>query len=412
LTSFDHRPELRDEGTIRAYLEELARLKTPVQLWLPVPGALPFETSLEHVGRETFSTTTTPTLEPGRTLRMAFMLDAQRLTALTRAEGTGVFRIPSSVAGGERRAVARAPFGRGERVEVYAIERLDGTFPGGRTLQGRLLDLSAQGLRLSLDEFDALDGPVVELRPGDRFAGVRISGLPHMPPIQCRGTLAHLTGLAGGMVLEGLTETDRGNLDRILAPRIPPSFGLGFPARKPRTDPADRPGAPTPTRVKPRPAEVVERVLERPAPEPLPPPPTRAAALLRRASKRILVLSAGGSTQALAEAFRQDGFRHVAETRSFAEARALAAAQRVDLVLLDNTMGGHWAKDMMRHLRGQGLLVDTPVILVAEYRNPYAWDVAEALGACHIHERRESYGDLVPVVERRLGLDGDRPETR
>lgn len=409
MTAHDHLPELRDEGTIRAYLEELVRLKAPVQLWLPVAGALPFETSLEQVGRDAFSTTTTPALEPGRTLRMAFMLDARRFTALTRAEGTGVFRMPSSVAHGERRAVARAAFGRGDTAEVFAVELLDGTFPGGRTLQGRLLDLSEKGLRLSLDEFDTLSGPVVELKPGDCFQGVRVTGLPHMPAIQCRGTLAHLTGRAGGMILEGLAETDRKNLERILAPRLPPSFGLGFPDRKPRTDPADRPGAPTPTRVKPKPAEVVERALERPAPEPPPRPPSSAAARLRKASKRILLLSAGGSTQALAEAFRQDGFRHVSEARSFAEVRTLAAALHIDLVLLDNTMGGHWAKDMMRLLHGRGLLLDVPVILVAEYRNTYAWDVAEALGACHIHERRESYQDLWPVVEQRLGLGGDRP---
>ncbi|NTV75936.1 MAG: PilZ domain-containing protein, partial [Holophaga sp.] len=278
MTAHDHGPELRDEGTIRAYLEELARLKVPVQLWLPVAGALAFETSLEQVGRDAFSTTTTPALEPGRTLRMAFMLDARRFTALTRAEGTGVFRMPASIAHGERRAVARAAFGRGDAAEVYAVERLDGTFPGGRTLQGRLLDLSEKGLRLSLDEFDALSGPVMELKPGDRFQGVRVTGLPHMPPIQCPGTLAHITGRAGGMILEGLSETDRKNLERILAPRLPPSFGLGFPDRKARTDPADRPGAPTPTRVKPKPAEVVERPLERPLPEPPPRPATSAAA--------------------------------------------------------------------------------------------------------------------------------------
>ncbi|BDU73597.1 hypothetical protein [Mesoterricola silvestris] len=402
MTPFAPQPELRDEGTIRAYLEELARLKAPVQFWLPVNGALPFDTSLEQVGRTAFSTTTTPLLEPGQTLRMAFMLDARRFTALTRAEGTGIFGIPSSLAQGERRSLPRAAFGRGERAEVFAVEFLSGPFPWGRTLQGRLLDLSPRGLRLSLDEFDSLGGPVKELKPGDRFQAVRVSGLPHMPPIQGTGTLVHLTGRDGGMILEGLSPIDVQNLERILAPRLPPSFGQGFPDRKPRTDPADVPGAPTPTRVKARPAEVVERPLERPAPEPEPRPQINAALRLRKASKRILLLSTTGSTHALAQAFREDGFRQVHEARSFQEARTLAASPRVDLVLLDNTMGGHWAKDMMRLLRGQGLLVDTPVILVVEYRNTFAWDVAEALGACHIHERRESYQDLVPVVERRL----------
>ena len=51
------KPELRDGETIRAYLEELVRMKAPVQLWKDASAA-PFETTLQAVSPITFSTTT------------------------------------------------------------------------------------------------------------------------------------------------------------------------------------------------------------------------------------------------------------------------------------------------------------------------------------------------------------------
>jgi CheY-like chemotaxis protein len=78
--------------------------------------------------------------------------------------------------------------------------------------------------------------------------------------------------------------------------------------------------------------------------------------------------------------------------------QTLAQELRFDLLLLDNTMSGHWGKDMMKALGSRGLLLDTPVILVVESRNPMSEAVAETLGALHVHERREGYGALSPVV--------------
>jgi len=242
------------------------------------------------------------------------------------------------------------------------------------------------------------------LEPGDRFDLVRITGLPHMPDVQCRGTLAHLTGTTAGLALDGWAEADEKNLARILAPRFPPTFGQDFPARKRRTDLGDRSGAPTPTRVKARPPEVVEQALEAPPPEPERParPQDTAVMRLRKASKRILLLSAQGSTQALAEAFRQDGFKHTFEARSFVEIQGLAERMRFDLLVLDNTMSGHWARDMMKALHGHGLLLDLPIILLVECRNEISLAIAEHLEADHVHERREPFDALLPVLLRLL----------
>lgn len=407
-------PELRSHETIRAYLEELARLKTRVQFWIPRPGALPFETTVEQVGRDRFTTATTPALEGGQILNLAFMLLSRRFVSQTQAEAPGVFRMPISLRHGERRAWPRGPFGRDEKAEVLAVERVDGVFPGGRTLQGRLLDLSEGGLRLSLDEFDVLTGPVAPLRVGDRFAHLRVGGLSHAPDLVLRGRLAHLTGLTAGFETEGLSLDDLKNLERILAPRYPATFGQAFPVLKRKTDLADRPGAPTPTRVKARPPEVVEATLALPPPEPEPvPPPLRRrdnpVLRLRKAARRVLLLSAQGSLRALAEAFREDGFRWVVETRTFRETQEAAEGVKVDLVVLDNTMSGYWGKDMMKLLNARGLLLGVPVVLVVECRNEFSLAIAEALDAVHVHERRAPYEALAPVVQALILEEGPQP---
>jgi CheY-like chemotaxis protein len=84
------------------------------------------------------------------------------------------------------------------------------------------------------------------------------------------------------------------------------------------------------------------------------------------------------------------------------EVQTLARRTQIDLILLDNTMGGHWGKDMMKALHAHRLLLDTPVILMVECRNDQARAVAEALDAVHIHERRDAYDDLQPFLHSLL----------
>ena len=96
-----NQPELRNVETIRAYLEELVRAKRPMQFWIPQPGAVPFETTLERVEREVFSITTTPVLEVGQVLHLAFMLDFRRFISQTQVLGPGTFRLPASIRHGE-----------------------------------------------------------------------------------------------------------------------------------------------------------------------------------------------------------------------------------------------------------------------------------------------------------------------
>jgi len=397
--------ELRDGETIRAYLDELALLKTPVQLWIPQSDALPFETTIERISGNAFVTTTTPPLPEGQQLFVSFLLDARRFNANTQVVSTGVFRIPTSITQGERRERFRATFTRSEGIQVFAIERLVDTFAVGRLLLGALLDLSLQGLRVAIDELSCQGCASTELKRGDSFEAICIRGLPFTPDIYCRALVAHLIhakeGDSAGLQLEGLETSDQKNIERILARKFPTTFGQAFPKKKRKTDIGDRLGAPVQLPVAAKASEVVAAPLPRPSAEKEKParPVSTPAIRLRKAGRRILIISAspeGGA--ALAESMRQDDFRHVQVASSFLEAKQLASATRFDLLLLDAKVGGHFGQVILQALQQHDLLLDTPIILVADRRDANVPAMAEEIRATHVHDRRDTYEELLPVL--------------
>jgi hypothetical protein len=202
-----------------------------------------------------------------------------------------------------------------------------------------------------------------------------------------------------GFHLEGLDDADRRNIERLLIPRLPTTFGEVFPTRKRKTDFADQPGTPTLTQVVAKAPEMVSHVLDRTGPAAAPERPAITAVMrLRKASRKIMFLSAHPGTPALAEAFRQDGFKQVSEAKSFLDAKALAEQSRFDLLVLDIRVGSQWAKDIMETMASHNLLRGTAVILVVDHRNEGAVSLAAALDAVHLQERRNSAEELLPVV--------------
>ncbi|MDR3672673.1 MAG: response regulator [Holophaga sp.] len=405
MTNLGLKAELRDGNTIRAYLDDLVLKKTQVQLWIAQADALPFETTVARVSRDTFVTAQTPPLPQDQQLNFSFMVDSRRFTAHTQVVSTGVFKIPTAVAVGERRERFRAFFTRAEEIEVFACERVSAPFISGRVMLGRLLDLSLQGLRVSVDELGAETGEAAALKRGDTFATVCISGLPYTPTIQCGGIVAHVRSspgeLSAGFLLTGLLETDRKNIERILARRFPTTFGQAFPQKHRKTDIADQAGAPVQVKEMAKAPEVVAL-----APLPATPaaarparPEVTAVMRIRKAGRKILVISASSDgRKALAESMREDDFKQVFEAKSFLDAQNLARAMRFDLVLLDVKVGGHQGQMILEALHRHDLLLDTPVILVADKRDAHIEAVAEAIEAVHIHEKRASYEDLVPAL--------------
>jgi len=117
-----------------------------------------------------------------------------------------VFRIPLAVPG---RAAAefRGGFERAEPVPGAGRGGVLRTLLGGRTSWASCW-ISAERLRVALNEVGSLSGPGRELKTGDSFALVCLSGLPFTPP-PGPGRLVHLArGAASlcGKALEGLAE--------------------------------------------------------------------------------------------------------------------------------------------------------------------------------------------------------------
>jgi len=309
------------------------------------------------------------------------------------------------VAVGERRERFRASFKAAEGIQVFACERLSGTFVGGRTCAGRLMDLSLQGLRVLLDEVLDPMGEPASVKRGDGFAALSLSGLPYTPTIRCAGVVTHVRhggdGTTAGFQLLDLEEGDQKNIDRILARRFPTTFGQAFPRKHRKTDLADQPGPPVATREAIKAPEVVAP-LPPPPPviPPRPPRPAETAVLrIRKAVRKLLVISASdGRSPSLAEALREDDFKQVFQAGSYLEAQALARASRFDILLLDVKVGGHLGQMILETLRRHDLLLDTPVILVADRRDASAGDVAEAIGAVYVHDKRAPYEDLLPAL--------------
>jgi len=397
--------ELRDGNTIRAYLDELVLLKSPVQLWVTQADALPFETTIAQIARDTFTTTQTPPLPMGQQLDLSFMVDSRRFTAYTQVVATGVFRIPTAVAMGERRERFRASFGRNEEIGVFVCEQVQAPFLLGRVLAGRLMDLSLSGLRMALEEVSSLQGGPTGLKRGDSFASVCITGLPYTPTIQCGGLVAHVVagpeGSAAGIMLTGLLDSDQKNIERILARRFPTTFGQAFPKKHRKTDIADQLGAPVATKAPIKAPEVVAVAPAALATVPGRPsrPELTAVMRIRKAVRKILVISAGGSDRkSLAQSMRDDDFKQVFQAESYLEAQTLARSSRFDIVLLDVKVGGHFGQMILEALRRHDLLLDTPVILIADRRDASVDAVAEAIDAIHIHEKRAPYEDLLPAL--------------
>jgi len=143
---------LRDPGEILAYLEELGRLGTVVDLQFadsdltPVPGTV--GEIHEAAGTCTIRCRYKPAKEPlpGQRVRLAFPLDKQRFLTDLGYQDRGSyleyrFQLPSAVFHADRRDSVRARMLPHERLNILALQGLS----AGLGLSGWLVDLSMGG---------------------------------------------------------------------------------------------------------------------------------------------------------------------------------------------------------------------------------------------------------------------------
>jgi DNA-binding response OmpR family regulator len=88
----------------------------------------------------------------------------------------------------------------------------------------------------------------------------------------------------------------------------------------------------------------------------------------------------------------------VYQAKSYLEAMNLAKSNKFDILLLEAKVGGHLGQMILESLRRNDLLLDTPVILIADLRDASIETVAEEIDAFHVHDKRAHYEDILPAL--------------
>jgi CheY-like chemotaxis protein len=433
----DREPTLRDRDQILAWLEELARIRTPLELKVQEKDLLPIPAKVEVVAEEssalTLSLQRIPAPEPkaGQIIHVVFPLDGQRFRTDLVYRGRGgymqcVFALPEAIYHAERREAIRARFGTREKTQVVALE---GLFEGVG-LGGQMVNLSLGGCAFRLQRaMDIRGDRRLPLRhdlliPGTQLALLRLQDLPHLPLVECGGVVAHVDqrtdGLIMGVRFEGLGSFESQVVGRVLTQRVP-GFRRGFPRKRRHRDLTEeelkRPQAPE----DPLPEEMQE-------PDELQPPSDADVALsdeelqelretvrvpnrlnlLRKRGKRILLLMGDELDRAILMAtLHVDGFRSVYEATSLEQALELNCTVAFEMVIVDQKVGEHGALDLVEALRAEGLTKGAPVVVLQRHEEVRLKVASKAGGISLILQHPVDFDGLMkPALEGLLGLVG------
>lgn len=434
----DREPSLRDRDQVLAWLEELARLRTVMELRVQQEDALPIQAKVELVGEETSTCTLSlsrlPAVEPkqGQALHLVFPMDGHRFRASLAYRSRGgymqcVFALPEAIHHAERREVIRARFGNREKAHVALLQG----FFEGVAMGGQLVNLSMGGCAFRLQKaLDVRGGRKLPLRPdllppGTQVALLRLQDLPQLPMVECSGVVAHLDqrseGLIVGVRFEALGGFESQIIGKLMGQRVP-GFRRGFPRKRRRKDLTDEElKAPQPS-------------LEAPL---LPEPPLEEGDtpfeldltgvmeaeqeiqslqeevkeknhlhVLRKRGKRLLVLMADDLDRAILVATLQvDGYRSVFEAKSLVQALDFNRKVAFEGVILDQKVGQHGALEVLDALRANGLPKNIPAV-VLQYQPEVRLSLALKGGAVDlVMEHPVDFdGILKGALEGLLGL--------
>ena len=413
---------LQDPDQILAWLEELARIRTGMELVFSEAEAAPLAGKTELVGEETHSCTFSlqraphPEPAPGQRVRLHFPMDGQRFqTELVYQGRAGYlayrFALPTLIRHAERRDSYRVHFHSRERFQVVILQSLF----EGMGLSGELVDLSMNGccalVHRAIRIQDERRMPIHAglLAPGTPLALVRLPDLTHLPMVECGGHVSYLRkvsrGVTMGIAFETVGSFEHGILGQFLSGRIP-GFHLGFPRKRRFRDLTER------ERTEPQPSGTEEELFT----------PDAGAAeetelseamhdqdrmnkLRKRGKKILLVLGDELDRTLLMSILHQDGYRCLFEAKSMVQALEQNRRLAVDLVVLDQTLGHLGALQVLEELRGQGLPKKTPVV-VLQRQPEVRLTVAAKAGAISLLVERplDFEGKLKAPLEGLLGL--------
>ena len=430
----DRNKSLRDPEQILAWLEELGRLGTAMELefadsdLLPIPGKVGKVD--ETAGTVSLLCRWKPAKEPirGQQIHIVFPLDNQRFKTDLVYQGRGNYleyrcSLPVAMVPAERRDSVRAKM---RSRDEFSIIVLEGLFEG-LGLSGILVDLSVGGCCFLIKRAIRIQGerrlPISEALStvGTPLALVRLPNLPHLPMVECGGTLCSIRqgvdGVIVGLRFEGLGAFETGILGKFLSERIP-GLSFGFPHKRRIRDlteaelqepqSAEAPAEPE------APAPEADQPVEQVQPEETGPDTGLQAALtdqdrldkVRKRGKKILLVMGDELDRILIMAMlHQDGYRCLFEAKSLVQALDHQRRVPLDLVMVDQSVGHMHALNLVEVLRDKGLPSSVAVVVVKRTVD-HKLTLASRGGKVHLLvDRPLDFQDVLkPALERLLGL--------
>jgi len=420
---------LHELDQILAWLEELSRIRTVMDLKLGGPDLPVIPAKMELVGEETRTCTLrlqhTPMVEPtpGQRALLVFPMDGQRFQAELVYQGRGGyleyrFKLPVAITHAERREAVRFHFRSREKVQIVV---LTGLFQG-LGLSGELVDLSMGGCGFLLQRVirvqDERRVPIRPdlLAPGTPLALVRLPDLPRLPLVECGGRVSHMRqwpgGITMGLAFESLGAFETGILGKFMSERVP-GFRAEFPwkrrFRELAKEELEAPQPPDFTHQKetPAPTEVEEAFSD-----------TEIAELreaihdedrvnkLRKRGKKILLVMADDLDRTLLMAIlHQDGYRCLFEANSLIKALDANRRYPLDLLVVDQAVGHKGALEIIDSLRNQALGRKIPAAVIQRQPDVRLTVAAKAGGVNMLLEHPVDFaGSFKAPLEDLLGL--------
>jgi CheY-like chemotaxis protein len=380
---------LRDPDQILAWLEELCRIRTVLELRLDAADPTTAAAKVERVGEETSSFILTlersPAQEPskGQRAQIVFPLDGQRYqTEMVYLDRGGYheyrFKLPTAIRHAERRDSIRVNIRSREKIQLVALQ---GLFDG-LAFSGNLVDLSMGGCGflihrvIRVKDERRLPIRVDLLMPGTALTLVRLPDLPRLPLLECGGRISHFrqgnAGVSMGIAFEGLGALETEILSRFMQERVP-GFRSDFPWKRRYRDLSEE-------------ELLVPQPPDEPSDEPLPAPADEAVealsdeeiqdlrqtihgenrlGMLKKRGKKVLVVMGDELDRTLLVAvLQQDGYRCLFEARSLIQALDCHRRVPLDFLVLDQSVAHHGALEVLEALRAQGLPKKTPVAII------------------------------------------------
>jgi len=433
----DREPVQTDVQQILAYLEELARLRTLLQVHVNSEPPAVLGARVELVNDQDFLFSLSfphqvPRLKPGEAVELNFPLANMRFKAQAHYHDRGrymesVFKLPRAVQFADRRGAMRTRIGSRENASVAIFE----SFFEGVAAAGQLVNISMEGLCMRMDRAIQVQGGKRLALHRDLFpAGkelqiVRILNLPHLPTIECSGEVRYTSSSLDGPILmglrlEGIGSLDYRNLHKFMTRRLP-TFGRAFPSRRRRGAVEEEPEEETFEGQEPEgeavnlegaldaafgdavdaPGDPVFDALEVPSTN----PEDRLIRLKRRGKRFLVIIPDDLDRSIFVCTLHVGGYTCFFEARNLVHGLELSKKAKIDAIFLDQQIGPLTGTEVAQRLRKMGRLEGVPIFELMRTPDVRAKLAAKAAGINHVISLPVDFdGELKQLLDRTLGL--------